>query len=277
MTNKLPEVGKRYKLRDEISQDVKVLMIWENSVWYVNEMWANPEQCRIGNFFERFEELPEENTAAPLKVEISAESTGSATIGSGLSDVEKAKEELDRELDCWLPREDQDEFQLVSKAQSLLDALDAEKNCKKHGKKLINDRDCVGCVQERTVKNFEIDFLKAVDVDLNKEKESQEWMKGCMEDRKVCGGCECSPCCCKAEPKNIWRDVSELERTAGEHDPILTKNRFGEIALTKRDEVIDDFEAKERGWSFHKEFCTLTDYINSIEELKERVAKLEKK
>lgn len=71
------------------------------------------------------------------------------------------------------------------------------------------------------------------------------------------------------QPKSIWKDVSELDKN--NNTDLLLKRKTGKVILTQYlvgilDDRFDNTEEK---------FCTLTDFINFVEDLDKRIKKLE--
>lgn len=144
MTNKLPVVGKRYKATDS-----NKLITSKNHILTCDEIFpttvildkAASYICwPISCFFEDFEELPEDK--AETKPETQSH------ISELSPEVKKAMEELDKELDRWMPTEDKEEYQLTSKAEKLLNALDKQFMSKEEVKIDTSSGSCLSDTRE---------------------------------------------------------------------------------------------------------------------------------
>lgn len=225
MTNKLPVVGKKYRSKPNVItvgyHEIEIIQVAEDWVVFntLTSEWLYRPRIRLRDFFNFFEELPEENTAISKtettatceacygcgmelekayskglsldeklclickgtgKVETTAtkdESNCSLGGESEVSDVEKTKEELKKELTlketCKGVGKDPNVlldgfFRIYDKAKALLEALDLEKAMEERNKR----------EKEDIAKKFEQKFVDA----LWSEKESQEYMKESLKE-----------------------------------------------------------------------------------------------
>lgn len=260
MTNKLPEIGKRYK---EICSKhiIEVVFICEEEKQCVAKsgrggLWVQ----HIPTFFEHFEELPGQPTSAKI-----------AQVNLQLSDeVKEAMEELNAEMD-WSydnsTRNWKDQcIGVTSAAQNLLKALDDSS---------IPKKDDYG-ISEYTINSKEEKKtgFKHQHPRANLLYDAQNFYHS--EDKL-----DMIP---KRELKSIWKDVSELK----EPDSCIVEWNggagfdFGSLNLSNQKIHVlqkGPFDSKHV-----KRFCYLSDFINDYEaekkaklELEERVRKLEGK
>lgn len=309
MTNKLPEVGKEYffKLDGQryeviyVSYGVQTL---EGPAYDIVELKGLTTFYQLEDFWNLFEELPGSTTDTINQLGKTIERTkelveerGSAikeNYNCGLGDkVEKAKENLKKAIresyiDC--PKYHAGRRYIELAAQNLIDALDK-----------CNIPEKRGCgIAEYTAKNAKdwkdvyFDVANAVKDKIKKEEmdilfgKNQEETKKKSEEEKIinCGICPASGekdgihfCSEEEKPQSIWKDVSELPSN-GQEVFVKFKNT-NSIKIC----AIWDNDFKEIGNRFTKdahyllsevkEWCYLTDFINHIENIEERLRKLE--
>lgn len=238
MINKLPVVGKRYKSDDPINFPEIICMDITYSHLNGIVVWGNSSIDRykynLDLFWNIYEELPKDN-------QIHTSNTHQLS-----DEVKEAMEELNEELGCWMPTKDKEEYQLTTKAQNLLNALDNQFNTKLE----VTD----GKIQ--TESSWIIDTEKSDSVE------------ELFED---------------LEEKSIWKPVSELpKKSIGEHLIVMGEQarlvnyhvHEGKWTLINADNLIVELEKRK---DIFPKFTTLTDLINDYEDLKKRVTKLEGK
>lgn len=282
MTNKLPVVGNRYR-RLHCGNEYELVSFCERRNSYFLKAITGIDKGAVFEFSsyfaeKHFKELPEDK--AETKPETQSH------ISQLSPEVKEAMEELDKELDHWMPTEDKEEYQLTSKVEKLLNALDKQFMSKEEDK--IDTR------QERVDSVKVNETNKSVDVKEEEVKENIltakdkksnviefDYIKTQAEevaDNKI-----------EAKEESIWKPVSELPEDGCEK--LLIKLN-GTVQIANHtfydDERIDELYITD-GWGKDKiecteypseeveSFCTLTDFINDYEKLKERVKKLEEK
>ena len=215
MTNKMPVVGKRYRATeanefipnkdyimrcDEILSD-RVILDKDTRSGYIG--------CSIEDFFQYFEELPEDNLQETKKVQINEKGE--------VSKVERALEELKRNLpkaaatrvednDSCGPFEDALET-LIDLAKNLVDALEAKK-------------------------------------------------KFPMKEEHI-------------EPVSIWKNGDELEELEKRNEKFLVRTKDGRVTMPFLGNILIDKNIKEA--------TTLTDLVNSIEQMQKDIEELKRK
>ena len=215
MTNKMPVVGKRYRATeanefipnkdyimrcDEILSD-RVILDKDTRSGYIG--------CSIEDFFQYFEELPEDNLQETKKVQINEKGE--------VSKVERALEELKRNLpkaaatrvednDSCGPLEDALET-LIDLAKNLVDALEAKK-------------------------------------------------KFPMKEEHI-------------EPVSIWKNGDELEELEKRNEKFLVRTKDGRVTMPFLGNILIDKNIKEA--------TTLTDLVNSIEQMQKDIEELKRK
>ena len=218
----------------------------------------------------------------------------------GLSEVDKALEELKKYLDKDVPYDDclreQSFLDCREKAENLVNALEAEK-------KESIDMPSVLPAINRYVKNYFFDQNKRLPDDISEALElvnstcwqifmSKSEPKIDIKEESVyvstlscCKNCHrefkqfhrsdyfCSNYCrsglkpVEPEKKGMWKSVSELPRYPLEHaSKILVKYKNDEVELRQDDE----------SYVGDEKFCTLTDLINSFEQLQRDVEEMKK-
>lgn len=259
---KLPVVGKRYR-RIGGGYDIVVGEVEQHLVYFRMADENNKESfsCPLEFFWGDFEELSEDE--AETKPETQNH------ISELSPEVKEAMEELDRELDHWMPTEDKEEYQLTSKAEKLLNALDEQFN--------VMELHNIKAQAEKVDKQFMSKEEDKIDtrqerVDSIKVNETNESVDVKEEEVK--------------EKESIWKPVNELP-TNNAHCLVkcndANKNHvFSAVFLAKEqakgNKGFVDLAAQHLGgMNYSKEYITLTEFINDYEKLKERVKKLEEK
>lgn len=260
MTNKIPEVGKRY--RPITTKPISSRSIEITKVSDVHHTEGSMPLCF---FYENYEELPEDNSSQKHNIKTQAE----PIVNKSESQVnyEFAKEDLEKEIeqlqgdDCFFkPKYATEDLlqkqlaRLMDKSQNLINALDSKEPKVNVSVDLGKEGGDMTC--EVYWKDREDGIREIIDI---KYKEP------------------------KKETKLPWKDVSELpEREISE--TVFLRYKNGDIFQALWDgkgfkEPVDNIYCKTTNL---KEWTYLTDLINSIEsilsrqdELEERVRKLE--
>ncbi len=286
MTNKLPEVGKRYKLHlKQFQKDQSIFIKMDAELL-------------------DFEEIPEETNSKEAKSEIREQNNSSYCKNYGKNEtrykVEKAKEEIKKELEWWKNIESRlDLFELknnfryiIRASQNLLNALDEqEKLCEfEDGKKQVEtekkveEGKCAKCGKSFGEGEFAI-----------KGSNNKFYCSYKCEEKKcpLCGikfiplgettAKFCSPDCEveSEKPKSIWKNISELPSAIyvqlivkfdkDDNGMCLIYDAYEEGIFKGSNLLIEEIKKESiQSW------CTLTDFISYFEELQERVSKLEK-
>ena len=80
------------------------------------------------------------------------------------------------------------------------------------------------------------------------------------------------------EPVSIWKDVSELPKILeGDTVDSLIRDKNGNVARTIFYNENGEIDYSPSGLEFEKEYCTLTDFINSFEQMQKDIEELKKK
>jgi hypothetical protein len=261
MTNKLPEVGKRYKHKT-LGTIYKAFKFKAREGCYFMESQSETLDlmANLCDFWEEFEELPDSQEKSEVQL-----------TESIVSEVEKAKEELKWQItnDGWSDAK-QSHDRLLYFAQNLIDALETEELFKKSVKGTIDKlntpwvdwkdiyRDVAGVVKDK-IKKEEMDILFG---------KNQEETK-------------------KEEKQSIWKPISELPGKGSDQVIIKVVNQNTKEITNIIGYYYDNFERfiplNDEEMEFLKkgikEWCYLTDFINDIEQPQlsheERLRKLE--
>lgn len=252
MTNKLPKVGKRYRFKDAPSCVFTITFI-DVGVEFENNYTTSFTRKNIEDF-NNLEELPEDKAEVIKCINCGASTKWIKNL---------VGEDCVQCTNCTLifPPEIKTETRshISELSPEVKEAMEELKNISlkvtlsnlHYHEQYKEMRDKVDNLLNALDKQFKVNETnESVDVKEDKVKEKEE---------------------------SIWKPVSELGRTAGEDDPILTKSRWGEVSLTPRDEVIENFEHLKAGGAAYIKWCTLTDLINEHNEMKKRITKLENK
>ena len=236
MTNKMPVVGKRYDwkhsdnsvLIDEIHADGEV--IYKIGRSYLSSI-------RGEDFWDFFEELP---TTLQKTEEVQISDKGE------VSEVERASNLLRLAIGSAEARAMTGETGIVekvlSRAKSLIDALEAEKLGDK--KEVLGDN-----LGEKQASNLEA----SVPNNMSKPEPKIDMKEECVDS------------------VSIWKDVGELSaiHQGNENIEIILKSSGGDCNLTAMGDESLYFKNMSK-------YCTLTDFINSFEQMQKDIEKLKR-
>tara|TARA_R110000868_G_scaffold29030_1_gene107933 strand:+ start:6955 stop:7710 length:756 start_codon:yes stop_codon:yes gene_type:complete len=251
MTNKLPVVGQRYRHQDAPNLIVKVSSVEGGIVFFEKH-----ESLSLTQFYYRYEELPQDNsqeTEECCPIETAEAAWNMSEVNETPNSVDLEKIEVNKVE--WALEELKDRIKnqdgihtLTMYAKKLVAALEAEKMPE------------VGCGKEA----------------YNKWVMSKPEPKIDMKEERV-------------EPVSIWKDVSELPED-DDLIPYLIKSKNGSISIGE----FRYFDDIEKGVFYDhisqydnnveaeeienvKSYTTLTDFINSFEQMQKDIEQLKRK
>jgi len=187
------------------------------------------------------------------------------------SEVDRALEEL-KQIYNSLPAQ----YSLYGKAvQNLINALEVEKA----GMNLVKDalKDGVKQMEEFNqrmdeqypmskpepkidIKEEFIDAIERGNTEIEKELKESIWKEEYVE------------------PVSIWKDVSELPKILeGDTLDSLIRDKNGNVARTIFYNENGEIDHSPSGLEFKKEYCTITDFINSFEQMQKDIEELKRK
>ena len=80
------------------------------------------------------------------------------------------------------------------------------------------------------------------------------------------------------EPVSIWKDVSEFPKILeGDTVDSLIRDKNGNVTRTIFYNQNGEIDHSPSGLEFEKEYCTLTDFINSFEQMQKDIEELKRK
>ena len=244
MTNKLPVVGQRYRHQDAPNLIVKVSSVEGGIVFFEKH-----ESLSLTQFYYRYEELPQDNsqeTEECCPIETAEAAWNMSEVNETPNSVDLEKIEVNKVE--WALEELKDRIKnqdgihtLTMYAKKLVAALEAEKMPE------------VGCGKEA----------------YNKWVMSKPEPKIDMKEERV-------------EPVSIWKDVSEEI----DNQSIIFVNKAGYARLAEywNDKIYfiegDSGDVKahciDKNY-YGKKFCTLTDFVNSFEQMQKDIEELKRK
>lgn len=267
MTNKLPVVGKRYR-HFYTKEEVRVRRI----ISYVDFESEPPHTpLELGWFNQNFEELPEDK--AETKPETQSH------ISQLSPEVKEAMEELKK----ILIKESDSMFFTVHQSEYTTEVLRLTCHAfNDKAKKLLNALDKQFKVNETS----EFVEVKGEEIKENKIYWSDEKLSKCGRFKIKTGTNSTFEYKCNVEDKeqSIWKPVSE--EVDNQSIIFINKAGYARLAEAWNDKFyFIEGDAGGRDVRSHmidktyygKKFCTLTDFINDYEKLKERLKKLEEK
>lgn len=221
MTNEMPVVGKRYKAK--IIDPKKTIIIdkiydAEDGKRFNYTYNLEKYTSLLSSFWEKYEKLPEDDLQEVNKAEVNETPNPVDLEKKEVNEVERALEELKKELfnkrDCHFTRIDK----LENLAQRLIDVLEAEKNMSKPEPK----------------------------IDMKEER---------------------------VEPVSIWKDVDELKELENQNEKFLIRTKDGRVLMLILSNIFtDDNEINKN----IKEATTLTDFVNTFEQMQKDIEELKK-
>lgn len=264
MTNKLPQVGKRYRsiLSPHITIVIEEIDKLNSNVFYNFENDSFNSYAKLNTFYQNFEELPEKSSTDLLKEQKSL--------------IGRAKELIDEK-----------ENPISAKNSSQIELITLNE-----GLKWLKDQ--ISFIKERSC-GYESKFetiLIALDSFFNmfsktEITENQEWptIDSLGNGDSISGKANNDVINDDFDEKkssSIWKSVSEritfIKRMG--HPDILIKFNDGNIKLGKRS-ALNTFHSIDESYKFKsehvKEYCLLTDFINYTESLGSRIERLERK
>ncbi|MEI7578591.1 MAG: hypothetical protein WCJ58_00970 [bacterium] len=307
MTNKMPVVGKRYRpLQKEsfVWAEFKRFSLLNGGVVIFCDLQQvctdgvsnGYYSCQLKDFWDRFEELPEDNSQEQEEVPEVASKDFMEGYNAGWNDfgfkkdyrfkestdnepkvientnpvdfkkeevneVDRALGELKREIALcgggMKPAETEGErrmanvfYYFLGKAQKLVDALEAEKSA----------MDAVKDTLKEGIKQMK-DFNAKMD-----EKYPMSKPEPKIDTKEEC-----------VDPVSIWKDVSELPE--GLLDEGIVKWRRGghSLMLTAQGKFFDSSGHRVSSGESVAKFISLTDFINSFEQMQKDIEDLERK
>ena len=256
--NKLPVVGQRYK--NIQTNEIVHASIVET---IVHEMGDSPNIIiagRLGRNFQiqerpnefwrplafnrMFEELPDSNSQKPEEVQVNKTTNPVDLEKKEVSEVERALEELKRVLHDTP----------YSDALHPDDVISSRNHLKKVTENLVN-----ALKAEKTEIRLKTQsHISELDLKAKQDMSKPEPKIDIKEER--------------VEPVSIWKDVSELPaiHQGNENIEIILKSGRGDCNLT----VLGDKSLYFKNMS---KYCTLTDFINTFEQMQKDIAEIKRK
>jgi hypothetical protein len=266
MTNKIPVVGKRYKLRNqfgrgngEIVMVVSVEKDFSCKIYHEKSDRVWDEPLPLASFCNICEELPDSNSQKPEEVQVNKTPNPVDLEKKEVNEVERALEELKSELKDWFEGfpdfflskpecnhtwagkrigdtcDDCDDkffskvrpfcqngvYYTLRKAQSLIDALDAEYMSKPEPK-----------------------------IDIKEER---------------------------VDPRSIWKDVSELPEGLVDEGIVEWKRGGYSLGMTAHGRFLASAGNVVSSGESVAKFTSLADFINSFEQMQKDIEELKRK
>lgn len=281
MTNKLPEVGKRYRHPD--GTIIKVTKDDKGTFYVINEI-NKKISCAPAIFFSHFEELPEEK---PAQEQI-----------NGIQDCNKCKKRIKADKCCYefkdkiycedcIGKAEEKPIKESSKLEAAKEELRKVKNKASFGlsrseadktltemfwaaDKLLNALDESNLDKEVNLDEGVNEAKVEVNFDNTPEYHHPNFFGETKNGARAIFSNE------EEKPESIWKPVDAATPIDRICTQTLVKNDE-HISICRTGEEFDNAAYR------NAKFCTLTDFINNIEkkhqqqeELKERVEKLEK-
>lgn len=82
----------------------------------------------------------------------------------------------------------------------------------------------------------------------------------------------------KVEPVSIWKDVSELPKILeGDTVDSLIRDKNGNVTRTIFYNQNGEIDHSPSGLEFEKEYCSLTDFVKSFEQMQKDIEELKRK